>query len=68
MLTLNLRKWELKKFQQHRKNGMKAAGTACKLFLKCCLQLKSRLFIKGAHGLAIPKQRDKEKAEPDDGG
>jgi len=43
-------------------------GTGFKLFFKCCLQLKPRLFIKGAHGLAIPKRGDKEKAEPDDGG
>jgi hypothetical protein len=39
-----------------------------KLFLKCCLQLKTAVFIKDAHGLAIPKRSDKEKAEPDDGG
>jgi hypothetical protein len=68
MLTLNLRKWELKKIPATLKKRHEGRRMACKLFLKCCLQLKSRLFIKGAHGLAIPKQRDKEKAEPDDGG
>jgi hypothetical protein len=47
--------------------GVTVAGTAI-IFLKCCLQLTNRLFIKGAHGLAIPKQRYKEKAESDDGG
>jgi hypothetical protein len=38
------------------------------IILKSCLQLKARLFIKDAHGLAIPKRDGKEKAEPDDGG
>jgi len=38
------------------------------IFAKCCLQSKSRLFIKDAHGLAIPKQFNQEEAESDDGG